>query len=344
MFRMRLPLLTALALTLTAAASAQQTLPLWPHGTPEPPQTTAPETDNNAAHPHDIHYTNVTVPTLTVYPPHEHGNGTAALVFPGGGYAVLAWNKEGTNTCDWLNSIGVTCVLVKYRVPQPNGEAGHYPADFADLEDAQQAMRITRAHARDWHIDPNRIGVVGFSAGGNLAALLSTHPDDHHVETTPAAPDVDAAIDARPNFTVLIYPAYLTSDPGLTQLNPVYTPTASQPPVFLAAAENDRYFSKTPLTYYAALLDARVPAELHLFPAGGHGFGVYPSGTAGQWPALAAAWLRSLSMIPTPPLPHSSFISSGTPGAPPCNSTVSQTPQPGQPEKPSSSPEPQPCF
>ncbi len=343
MFPMRLRLLT-LVLALTTAANAQQTLPLWPHGTPEPPQTTAPETDTNSASPHNIHYTNVSVPTLTVYPPHDHANGAAALVFPGGSYAVLAWNKEGTDTCDWLNTIGVTCVLVKYRVPQPKGEAGHYPADFADLEDAQQAIRITRAHAKEWHIDPARIGVVGFSAGGNLAALLSTHPDDHHVETTPAAPDADPTIDARPNFTILIYPAYLTTDPGLTQLNPVYTPTASQPPTFLAAAENDKYFSKTPLTYYAALLDAKIPSELHLFPSGGHGFGVYPAGTASQWPSLAAAWLRSLGIIPTPPPSHPGVSTNGSPGTPPCNSAVPQPPQPGRPDKLTSSPEPPPCF
>jgi len=340
---MRLRLL-AFALTITAAASAQQTLPLWPHGTPEPPQTTAPETDSNSAHPHDIHYTNVTVPTLTVYPAHEHSIGTAALVFPGGGYSILAWNKEGTSTCEWLNSLGVTCLLVKYRVPQPTGEAGRYPADFADLEDAQQAMRLARGHAREWHIDPGHIGVVGFSAGGNLAALLCNHPDDHHVETTPAAADVNTTIDARANFAVLVYPAYLALDPDQTALNPVHTPNTFTPPTFLIAAENDKHFGKNSLVYYRALLDANVPAELHMFATGGHGFGIAPAGTPGQWTLLAAAWLRSLGMIPTPPPPRPGSTSSGLPSTLPCNSTVPQPPQPGNPEKPSSSPEPPPCF
>jgi len=342
MVRMRLrPLVLALALT--AAAPAQQTLPLWPHGTPEPPQTSAPETDNNAAHPHDIHYTNVTVPTLTVYRPARGANGAAALVFPGGSYQVLAWNKEGTDTCAWLNSLGVTCILVKYRVPQPKGDAGHFPADPDDLEDAQQAMRLARAHAAEWHIDPARTGVVGFSAGGNLAALLSTHPADTHIASTPAAPDTDPRIDATPSFTILIYPAYLTLDPGLTQLDPVYKPSPTQPPTFLAAAENDKYFSKTPLTYYAALLDANVPAELHLFPTGGHGFGVYPRGDAGQWPMLAANWLRSLGMIPELPRPRPDLgPPTGSSVPPPPCIPAATPPPPGRPDKPAPSDLP-PC-
>jgi acetyl esterase/lipase len=341
---MRLRLLV-LVLTLTTAASAQQTLPLWPHATPEPSHpSSAPESEITTTPHYTVHYNNVTVPTITVYPPHEHATGTAALVFPGGGYYRLAWTNEGTATCDWLNSLGVTCILVKYRVPQPAGEAGHYPADFADLEDAQQAMRLTRAHAREWHIDPNRIGVVGFSAGGNLAALLCNHPDDHHVESTPAAPDVDPSIDARANFAVLVYPAYLALEPDQTALNPVYTPNAFTPPTFLTAAENDKTYGKNSLVYYRALLDTKVPAELHMFATGGHGFGMHPAGTPGQWILAAAAWLRSLGMVPTLPPPHPGSPSTGFPTPPPCNAAIPQPPLPGNPEKPNSGPEPPPCF
>ena len=141
--------------------------------------------------------TNVTRPTLTVFEaPASRATGTAALVFPGGGYVRLAWDGEGLDACRWLNSVGVTCLLVKYRVP----EQGHFPENPADLEDAQQAMRLARQHAAEWHLDPTRIGVVGFSAGANLAVLLGTHPDDRHIESTPAAPEVNPRIDARPDF------------------------------------------------------------------------------------------------------------------------------------------------
>ena len=163
-----------------SAPAQQQTLLLWPGGNPEPSKVVGPEidptTDANriVSGKVTIRVTNVSTPSLTVYSPAPAKNtGAAALVFPGGSYIRLAWNIEGTEVCDWLNSIGMTCVLVKYRVP----EEGHYPENVEDLEDAQQAMRLTRAHASEWKIDPNRIGVIGFSAGAHLAAVLSTHPD-----------------------------------------------------------------------------------------------------------------------------------------------------------------------
>ncbi len=320
MMRMRHRALTSLSIFvlafvfLSSSALAQQTvLPLWPHATPEPPQTTEPETD--VTKPTDAlisgHRTarlaNVTVPTLTIYsPPASVKNtGAAALVFPGGGYVRLAWDGEGIDTCNWLTSIGMTCLLVKYRVP----EQGHYPTNFADLEDAQQAMRIARAHAKEWHIDPNRIGVVGFSAGGNLAVLMSTHSDDHNVETTPAAPDVDAKIDARPNFAIVVYPAYLIipsdpknpNSPAATpiSLDPVYTPNKLTPPTFLIQAENDKGYGKNAPVYFQALAAAGIPAELHMYATGGHGFGIHPPGAPEEnWTDLANAWLRSIKIIP----------------------------------------------
>jgi acetyl esterase/lipase len=170
------PIAVLLALPLVAQ---QTTLPLWPQGNPEPTKIVGPEldptTDANriVSGKPAIRVTNVSKPSLTVYAPSNAKNtGAAALVFPGGSYIRLSWNVEGTEVCDWLNSIGMTCVLVKYRVP----EDGHYPDNVEDLEDAQQAMRITRIHAAEWHIDPSRIGVIGFSAGAHLAAVLSTHP------------------------------------------------------------------------------------------------------------------------------------------------------------------------
>jgi acetyl esterase/lipase len=320
----------------TPCVLAQQTvLPLWPHATPEPPQTTEPEMNNAKPVPGQaklpIRMTNVTKPTIAVYPPHGKNSGTAALVFPGGGYSRLAMDIEGTDTCDWLNSVGITCLLVKYRVPQPPGEAGHYPADPSDLEDAQQAMRIARLHASEWHFDPNRIGVVGFSAGGNLAVLLSTHPDDKHVESTPAAPDVSASTDARANFAVVVYPAYLAMPPEETSLFPAYTPNSFTPDTFLIQAENDRTYGRNALVYYRALMDAHIPAQLHYYATGGHGFGTFPvNKPEDHWTELATTWLRAIGMLP----PFKDVgPASGEPSPTPCTAQniPTQPPLPGRP-------------
>ena len=293
----------AVALTFAAASAQHTVLPLWPHAKPEPAQTTEPEadltkpTDGLISGHRTARLANVTNPTLTVYFPAAtaKNTGAAALVFPGGGYVRLAWDGEGIDTCQWLNSIGMTCLLVKYRVP----EQGHYPLNFADLEDAQQAMRLSRANAKVWNIDPDRIGVVGFSAGGNLAVLMSTHPDDQHVESTPAAPDADSKIDARANFAVVVYPAYLIVAPQNRELDPVYTPNKLTPPTFLIQAENDKGYGSNAPIYYQALAAAGIPTELHMYATGGHGFGIHPPNAPEEnWTDLATAWLRNIKMIP----------------------------------------------
>jgi acetyl esterase/lipase len=327
------------------AAEAQQvTLPLWPHATPEPPQTTEPEADLTKPTDHLIsghrtaRLTNITVPTLTVYPPspRDHNTGAAVLVFPGGAYQILAWDGEGLDPCHWLNSLGITCVLVKYRVPQPIDEAGHYPADPSDLEDAQQAMRLTRAHSAEWHIDPTHIGVMGFSAGANLAVLLCTHPRDPHVESTPASPDVNSHISARADFAILAYPAYLVAPPDNKDLFPAYIPNEFTPATFLIQAENDARYGANALVYYRALMDAHIPAELHYYATGGHGFGMHPIDAPEEnWPKLAAKWLRSINILPPKPEHHPGE------GAPaPCS--MPQPPTPGHPvnSNPNSSPNP----
>ena len=338
-----------------ATGRAQQTvLPLWPHGAPEPPMTSDAEVD--VTKPTDGLFngkrsqrlTNVSKPTLTVYSPAPSKDAhVAALVFPGGGYLRLAWNGEGTDTCDWLTSIGVTCLLVKYRVPQPEGSAGHYPADPADLEDAQQAMRMARAHASEWHFSPDRIGVVGYSAGGNLAVLLSTHPDDAHILSTAAAPDVPtingAPRDARPNFAIVAYPAYLTDDPTEKELDPIYTPNKFTPPTFVFQAENDKTYGRNAIVYYRALIDAHIPAELHYFASGGHGFGVHPNGTAAEhWTRMAAFWMHTSGILPsetTKPITVTNPTAPTSNGAAPCTlepQPITPNPAGGNPAKPSS--------
>lgn len=277
-------------------------LPLWPHQLPEPAQTSDPERDETRPGDSPIsgHRTarliNVTQPTLTLYPasPGVASVGAAALVLPGGGYQLLAWDGEGIGACHWLNSVGVACLLVKYRVP----EKGMYPENAADLEDAQQAMRLAKAHAGAWHIDANRIGVMGFSAGGHLSVTLSTHWNDRHVEKTPAAGDVNAQLSAKPAFAILVYPAYLYLPGRHETFNPVLTPVTGTPPTFIVQAENDTSYIDSALNYYRALKDANVPAELHLYATGGHGFGMHPVGKPEEnWPAVAAAWLHGLGMV-----------------------------------------------
>ena len=297
-----LAIVISLQLAGVMCAGAQTVVPLWPHVTPEPPQTTQPETDVTTDHDalvdghRTARLTNVTQPSMTVYlPEREVQTGAAAVVFPGGGYQRLAWDGEGLDVCKWLNSIGMACLLVKYRVP----ETGHYPENPADLQDAQQAMRIARQHAAEWRINPVKIGVIGFSAGGHLSVVLSNHFDDASVMSTPAASEVDASISARPEFAILGYPAYLSAGPNGTELDAKLTPTPRTPPTFMVQAENDTKYIDSSLVYFRALKNAGVPAELHLYATGGHGFGVRPAGYPEEhWTHMATDWLRRIGMLP----------------------------------------------
>jgi acetyl esterase/lipase len=275
----------------------QQTMLLWPGGNPEPSKVVGPETDPTTdanrivSGKVTIRVTNVSKPSLTVYAPPEGKNtGAAALVFPGGSYIRLAYNIEGAEVCEWLNSIGMTCVLVKYRVP----EEGHYPENVEDLEDAQQAMRMTRAHAAEWKIDANRIGVIGFSAGAHLAVVLSTHPDFQGKNVAASTTD------ARPNFQMILYPGWLNGADG--KVNPSLAPTPQIPPTFLVQAENDyTAHVENSLIYFQALKDAKIPAELHLFTEGGHGFGLRPTALPiSHWPQLAEMWLHTIHVLGAP--------------------------------------------
>jgi acetyl esterase/lipase len=287
-------LLAALLVLVSIPSLAQQrTLLLWPNGNPEPTKITGPEIDPTTDKTRMLYgkpttrITNVSQPSLTVYPA-ASPNGAAVLVLPGGGYGHLSWQHEGQEVCQWLNSLGVTGILVKYRVP----EKGHYPENVEDLEDAQQAMRLTHQHDAEWKIDPAKIGVIGFSAGAHLAVVLSTHPDDHTNPNAPAPTGVE-----RPAFQMVIYPAYTTAPGGAVAES--VKPSADVPPTFLVQAEND-YTAKveSSVFYFLALKDAKVPAEMHLFTQGGHGFALRATSLpVGAWPSLAETWLHSIHML-----------------------------------------------
>jgi acetyl esterase/lipase len=279
-------------------ASAQSTIPLWPKSTPE--SNAAPVPDKEFKDPgtrmvggRGLYYIKeVSKPTLTVYRPTKvKDTGAASLVFPGGAYQRLAYDLEGTEVCDWLNSLGMTCVLVKYRVPFDK----HYPDVTEDLEDAQQAMRITRDHAAEWHIDPQRIGATGFSAGAHLAVILGNHPD-FKKEGAPETPE--SKIDARPNFVLVIYPGYLSNAPDLSKVTPSLGVSANTPPSFIVQTEDDGAHVENSLLYFKALKDAGVKAEMHLFAEGGHGYGLRPTEfPVSHWSALAETWFHTIHVL-----------------------------------------------
>jgi acetyl esterase/lipase len=286
------------------AAAQQTTLPLWPNGTPEfrsspnganvPNKEFSEPSERTVAGRKLTYIKQVSQPTLAVYPPEQAKNtGAAVLVFPGGAYQRLAYDLEGTEVCDWLKSIGVTCVLVKYRVPYDH----HFPEQVEDLEDAQQAMRLTREHAAEWHIDPQRIGALGFSAGAHLSVILGNHPDFKR----DGAPDTpESKIDARPNFILIIYPGYLSDAPALTGVGPGIGVSANTPPSFLIQTEDDPVHVENSLLYFWALKDAKVKAEMHIFAEGGHGYGMRPTDLpVSHWPALAETWLHTIHILDT---------------------------------------------
>ncbi|MFC5860959.1 alpha/beta hydrolase [Acidicapsa dinghuensis] len=278
---------------------------LWPGAAPDGPvtsgsevDTTGPGNNNLIAGKPLIRLGNVNDPTMTLYAPKGKNTGAAVVVFPGGGYRILAIDLEGTEVCAWLNAEGVSCILVKYRVPgtdQKFAATGPYPKSKAALEDAQRAVGLVRSHAAEWHIDPNRIGVLGFSAGGHLSVALSTHYDKRLY--TP----IDAAdqLSCKPNFAVVIYPGYLadTEHSMLDELD--IHPDANNPPTILVQAENDPVHVENVTTYFLALKQAKVPAELHIYTEGGHGYGLRPQANwpVTAWPHLVDKWLHTIHML-----------------------------------------------
>lgn len=272
---------------------------IWP-GTPPGSQPSAgPEYVKNTLTPKSeplVWVCDVSKPTLTVYSPTVTNTGVAVIVFPGGGYNALAMDLEGTEICDWLVSRGITAILLKYRVPT-NPKVGPYAESPQALEDAQRTLSLVRFHAVKWRIDPHKIGVIGFSAGGHMVAATSTHFDKRSY----SAVDEADKKSCRPDFAIALYPGHLWNrDDEKLKLNPNVPVTTNTPPTFLLQAENDPIDPvNNSLVYYQALKNAGVPVELHLYAEGGHGFGLrrtkFP---ATEWPQLVEKWLETIGIIP----------------------------------------------
>lgn len=298
------------------AAPAVQT-PLWPEGLKialpaTPGEERYGDTKAQIAGRPMTMIEHVSVPTMTVYRPTVKNTGAALLVFPGGGYRVLAIDLEGTEVCDWATAKGLTCVVLKYRVPG----SGPYWADECNcrrapsvpmaLQDAQRAMGLLREQAGTLGINPHKIGVIGFSAGGRMVADISNTPKRSYRL-------IDAADrqSSRPDFAIALYPGHLWTKPGLTLTSEVKI-AADAPPTFIVQAEDDATDDiRESLTYYLALSQAKIPVEMHLYAKGGHAFGVRATANSvTNWPDLAERWMSSIGILPAASYPAATASSS----------------------------------
>lgn len=280
---------------------------IWPGAPPHAQQPAGAEIVTTTLSDHLVagrswtYISNVSRPTLTVYSPKGNNTGAAVVVFPGGGYQILAIDLEGTEVCEWLTSSGITCVLLKYRVPNSGPTWDQRcgcdikTRSSMPLEDAQRTVGLVRFHAAEWHIDPYKIGVLGFSAGGHLVAAVSTHFE----RRVYAAVDAADQESSRPDFAVALYPGHLLAPHDKSALNPDIHVTRSTAPTFLLQAENDSVDGvSNSLIYYTALKNAGTPAELHLYANGGHGFGLRRTKLPiTAWPRLVETWLQTIGII-----------------------------------------------
>lgn len=305
----------------TFVAAQTHVLNLWP-ATPPGPMAKTEGGERDLTKPEDkfiagrriIKLGHVSTPQMHVHLPEKvKANGGAVLVCPGGGFSILAWDLEGTEVAEWLNSLGLAAIVVKYRVPtghHGNGlnEQGNAPLKaVGPVMDAQRAISLTRRHAAEWGIDPQRIGIMGFSAGGETAGLTAMLRNDRLYTKLDAADEHSCA----PNFALPIYPGGF-HDRATGGLKPHLKVTKDTPPMFFAMAQDDHVNSLNCTVLYTALTQAKVPAELHLFSRGGHGYGLRPTLTpVTHWPNRAAKWLKDMGFASSP----SSLAQAGTPSS-----------------------------
>ena len=282
-----------LATSLGLHAAEPITLKLWPGGAPEAAGFKM-EAEKEIPKKNDAdvkRVTNVTEPTITVYKP-EKANGTSVLVCPGGGYGILAIEHEGTQVCDYLNTLGVTGIVLKYRVPARSKD----DPSKEPLQDAQRAIGLIRHHAAEWGLKPDRVGVLGFSAGGHLTVMTTLHPNER-TYTTDTALDVE---DATPNFSIPVYPAYLVEKDDTFHLKPEIKVTDKSPPMCLVHAHDDKGVTSASgsALLYLEYKKLNLPAELHIYAKGGHGFGMRKSGLpTADWLVRVGEWMKSMGWL-----------------------------------------------
>src|SRR4030042_119779 len=267
-----------LALSASCLSQNKEMIYLWPAKVPgelKEKQLPVPDT---ARKDDVLRYAEVTNPAIEFWPSDPKlNNGGAVIVCPGGAYRILAWDKEGTEIAAWLNTLGYSAFVLQYRVPDKKEGA---------LQDAQRALKVVRHSAARWKIDPDKVGIMGFSAGGSLSARTSTL----FFRKTYSPVDVAASLSCRPAFAMLIYPAYLDQGENRS-LTPELLLTKETPPIFIFPTADDSY-GNSALVMATALRDAKLPVELHVLPTGGHGYGLRPAGIASTaWPELAENWM-----------------------------------------------------
>ena len=282
----------------SVSAAEPTVIKLWPEGPLEKPgvmidaeKVLQPKGESDV-----LRITNVSDPTISIYRP-VSPNGTAVMVCPGGGYGILAIEHEGTQVCDWLNGLGVTAVLLKYRVPVRQAVPGYEP-----LQDAQRAMAILRTRSKEFGIDPQRIGILGFSAGGHLAVMTAFHAKERMYRIDPQI-DIE---DVVPNFLIPVYPAYLVSKDDTFTLLGLCKPTAAAPPACMIHAHDDKgtTSSSASALLYLEYKRLGIPAELHICSSGGHGFGMRKSGKPiNDWPDRVAEWMKASGWLDGPRKP-----------------------------------------
>ncbi len=302
---------------LGSVAHSQEVLKLWPDGAipnalPNVSITEKAETTDGI-----LRISNVSVPTLTAYlPPKGKATGAAVMVCPGGGYSILAASHEGEDIARWFNQMGITAFVLKYRLPDPKIMTNQHEVP---LMDALQGLTLIRQQAGRYGIDPAKIGIMGFSAGGHLAATVSTHYQRPPASARPdaARPDVARPDAARPNFAILLYPVItfgekahtgsrdkllgtLNKSPELiADFSNELQVSAQTPPTFLVHSEDDKGVPvENSILYYLACLKHNVPAEMHLYPKGGHGYGLRTQkfGSLNSWPSACQAWLTAMGL------------------------------------------------
>lgn len=272
------------------AVFAQDVIPVWQGKAPGETKDIGPE-KQEPANPKDTspvkRLSNVSTPTLTVLRPAKP-NGTGVIVCPGGGHRILAWDKEGTEAGEWLNSLGITAFILKYRVPARD-ENFRYKAA---VQDAQRAVSLIRSRAKDFGIATDRIGMLGFSAGGETAALTAIFEERLY----PVSDSIDK-VTAKPNFAILLYPGGLL-EKDKPQLKEYVKATKNTPPMFFAHANDDKVSPLNSALLYAELKKFEIPSELHIFAKGGHGFGLRSSAyPASAWPVRCKEWMTSMGFL-----------------------------------------------